>query len=96
MEMTLNEVIEALSKDVEDFNKYGSGELGDDNVIVNIVTVVNALSLLKAQEPIEPLGFNHDTGWQQGKFYLCGECGGSFFGQKVNFCPWCRTAVKWE
>ena len=56
----------------------------------------DALALLKAQEPVEPLRINHDTKWQRDTECICGECGSSFYRLKVNFCPWCGRAVKWD
>ena len=56
----------------------------------------SAIDMLKAQEPVEPLKINHDTKWQRDTECLCGECGDSFYRLKVNFCPWCGKAVKWE
>ena len=55
-----------------------------------------ALELLKEREPVEPLRINHDTKWQRDTECICGECGGSFYRLKVNFCPWCGKAVKWN
>lgn len=58
------------------------------------------LGLLKAkepaQEPVEPLVLEVENKWERRKKHLCGDCGGSFFGNKVNFCPWCGRMVKWE
>lgn len=54
-----------------------------------------ARDLLKAQEPVKPLILVKDAALSNGAKYLCGKCGGSFFHQKVNFCPWCGKAVKW-
>ena len=56
----------------------------------------DALELLKAQEPVKPLILVKDAALSNGAKYLCGKCGGSFFHQKVNFCPWCGKAVNWE
>ena len=58
------------------------------------------LGLLKAkepaQEPVEPLVLEVENKWEHSRKYLCGDCGGSFFGNKVNFCPWCGRMVKWK
>lgn len=58
--------------------------------------VEDAIALLKEMEPVEPLRINHDTKWQRDIECICGECCGSFYRLKVNFCPWCGKAVKWE
>lgn len=52
--------------------------------------------LLKAQEPVEPNLLVMNGRLSNGTKYICGGCGGSFFHQKVNFCPWCGRTVKWE
>ena len=62
----------------------------------DIAMMRDAIELLRAQEPVEPLRINHDTKWQRDTECICGECGGSFYRLKVNFCPWCGKAVKWE
>ena len=56
----------------------------------------DALALLKEQEPVKPLILVKDAALSNGAKYLCGKCGGSFFHQKVNFCPWCGKVVNWE
>lgn len=59
------------------------------------VTMENALSLLKAQEPIAPKlikMYPHDI-------YECGNCGHRSVGSKdykAKYCPECGQAVKWE
>jgi len=59
-------------------------------------TCHEVIGYLKVQEPVEPLRINHDTKWQRDIDCLCGECGGSFYRLKVNFCPWCGKEVKWQ
>lgn len=56
----------------------------------------DAIALMKAQEPVKPVILVQDAALSNGAKYLCGKCGGSFFHQKVNFCPWCGKAVNWE
>ena len=62
--------------------------------------VRDALALLKAQEPVEPIP-TLDDDWE------CGHCGESVVGHTVlndggfepvkhNYCPRCGRAVKWE
>ena len=63
------------------------------------VTMENALSLLKAQEAIEPVEMIDDfypigdplrtIGWK------CGKCMERIAGYD-NYCPNCGQAVKWE
>ena len=52
-----------------------------------------ALDALMAQRHVKPVALNLGLANER---YICGECGGSFFGLKVNFCPWCSTKAKWE
>ena len=54
-----------------------------------------ALDAMKALEPIEPVILVQDVNLSNGAKYICGKCGGSFFNQQVNYCPWCGKAVKW-
>lgn len=54
-----------------------------------------ALDAMKALEPIEPVILVRDVNLSNGAKYICGKCGGSFFNQQVNYCPWCGKAVKW-
>ena len=59
------------------------------------VTMENALSMLKAQEPIAPKlikMYPHDI-------YECGNCGHRSVGSKdykAKYCPECGQEVKWE
>ena len=59
------------------------------------VTMENALSLLKEQEPIAPKlikMYPHDI-------YECGNCGHRSVGSKdykAKYCPECGQAVKWN
>lgn len=48
----------------------------------------DALTLLKAQEPVEPKPYD-------GFSYLCGKCERVISGKYSN-CPWCGQAVKWD
>lgn len=63
---------------------------GQRNIIDDVI------ALLKAQEPVEPLRVRKDTKWEQRIERFCGSCGGSFYGLRLNFCPWCGRAVKWK
>lgn len=58
--------------------------------------LADVLAMLKAQEPVGPNLLVMNGRLSNGTKYICGGCGGSFFHQKVNFCPWCGRAVKWE
>ena len=63
----------------------------------------DALELLKAQEPIEPIQGKDDV---EEDIFCCGQCGAvvgeSFLGiageceVRHNYCPECGRAVKWE
>lgn len=71
-----------------------------DHVILcdglKVMRMMARMNERKAQEPVEPLRINHDTKWQRDTECICGECSGSFYRLKVNFCPWCGQAVKWD
>lgn len=73
---------------------FGESECGYQSYFPRcwITLAGDAFALLKAQEPVKPLRTNIGSVREN---YLCGECGGSFFRNKVNFCPWCGKAVKW-
>ena len=49
--------------------------------------IMDALALLKAQEPMEP---RFDTWW-----FVCGNCEQSI-EEDYNYCPNCGRQVKWE
>ena len=52
--------------------------------------------LLKAQEPVEYVVHCKNADLSNGTEFACGECGGSLLHKKVNYCPWCGRAVRWE
>lgn len=56
----------------------------------------DALELLKEQEPVEYVVHCKNANLSNGTEFACGECGGSLLHKKVNYCPWCGRAVKWE
>ena len=69
----------------------------NDNCMLELLN--DALSLLKAQEPIKPK-VNIDT-------WVCGNCGtrierqsligpNAVLAETFNFCPECGKAVKWD
>ena len=82
-------VIKGLEQFIADFKSF-CGNNADWQ------RVYDALALLKAQEPVEPNLLVMNGRLSNGTKYICGGCGGSFFHQKVNFCPWCGRAVKWD
>lgn len=47
-------------------------------------------------EAVSPLALVKDPSMTNGTDHICGNCGGSFFHQKVNYCPWCGKVVKWN
>ena len=60
---------------------------------------VDAISLLKAQEPKPPIVKENAYGW---KFFYCPSCGREFNANRKhgrvneeNFCDKCGQAVKW-
>ena len=56
----------------------------------------DALALLKAQEPVEYVVHCKNADLSNGIEFACGECGGSLLHKKVNYCPWCGRAMRWE
>lgn len=56
----------------------------------------DVLALLKAQEPVEYVVHCKNADLSNGTEFACGECGGSLLHKRVNYCPWCGRAVKWE
>ena len=56
----------------------------------------DALALLKAQEPVEYVVHCKNADFSNGTEFACGECGGSLLHKRVNYCPWCGKAVKWD
>ena len=61
-----------------------------------VTPIREAIELLNAQEPVKPVILVQDAALSNGAKYICGKCGGSFFRQKVNYCPWCGKEVEWE
>lgn len=69
---------------------YTFSNCDEDNVLVPQRLVLDALALLKAQEPITPTtkdGYTH-----------CGKCGHVllWIAEKNNYCPNCGMEVKWN
>lgn len=54
----------------------------------------DALALLKAQEPVEPV-FDEGDGKTIGQF-LCGKCHAKIGFEHPHFCWHCGRAVKWD
>lgn len=65
------------------------------------VTVEEIITLLKAQEPVEPkkvnryIDFDGEGHPYNPETYDCGACGKEL-PWKANYCPECGRAVKWE
>ena len=56
--------------------------------------MMDAIALLKAQEPKPPIIKENSYGW---KFYYCPSCGKEFYqNNKFSFCEKCGQEVKWE
>ena len=79
---------------------YTYSNVDEDNTLVPQQLILDALALLKAQEPVEPTDPDEDN------VRYCGSCG-SPVGYEVleapgieyvqySFCPNCGKAVKWE
>lgn len=69
---------------------------GESLVHITRETAMNALALLREQEPVKPkrfLGALPD-------WYHCGVCGADMLdigdGYRPKYCPQCGRAVKWD
>ena len=78
----LEKVIEGLEM------SYRYSNVDEDNTLAPQQLVLDALSLLKAQKPVEPTRYDSTL-------YLCGSCHYAI-PRVVNYCPNCGRAVKWE
>lgn len=58
--------------------------------------IEQAIALLKAQEPVEYVVHCKNADLSNGTEFACGECGGSLLHRRVNYCPNCGRAVKWN
>ena len=80
----------------KDCSKYG----GDNAIRCMEELLTDALSLLKAQEPVllenqhKPYGhfINANSPW----ISRCPKCGKKIEGKQTRFCKYCGQAVKWE
>ena len=55
---------------------------------------LDALELLKGQEPVKPIRMHHSE-HKQTDNYRCGKCGDDIYFEQ-RFCECCGQAVKWE
>lgn len=67
---------------------YGKCLGGGNGVFFDLMK--DALAMLKAQEPVEPMKRIEETEWT-----VCGCCK-SHIISKWSFCPYCGKAVKWN
>ena len=77
-------VIEGLEESVDYFN----GRVSGIKMAGWMNATRNAITLLKAQEPIEPVVINGQ--------YECGECRYELRMDADTYCPCCGRMVKWE
>lgn len=79
----------------KDCSKYG----GDNVIRCMEELLTDALSLLKAQEPEKPIYKQIVNEYEKYTEYInrsfCAKCGAEFI-HRVNYCPRCGKAVKWE
>lgn len=75
---------------------YAYSNVDECNTLVPQQLVLDALALLKAQEPVKP------TRYQEGRWFKtwrCGACGGTLVFRngedKPKYCTDCGRAVKW-
>ena len=99
----VKDVIKGLECCIKYPNEYGDCLGGDcpygPRIECRKELIQDALALLKAQEPVEPV-MDIDT-WK------CGNCGHTLenheligdnvlFHEQYNYCPECGRAVKWD
>lgn len=77
-----NEVIRGLEM------SYIYSNVDEDNTLVPQQIVLDAIALLLAQGPVEPI--------ERNGFYYCGKCRRAFTVHKQKYCADCGKAVKWE
>ena len=82
-------VIKGLERFIADFKPFCGNKFDWQRVY-------DALAMLKAQEPVEYVVHRNNADLSNGTEFACGACGGSLLHKKVNYCPWCGRAVKWE
>lgn len=92
--MTRDEIIKGLESTMELISATKNMfKIGFPNVVSEVYdkaldSISDALALLKAQEPIEPVVINGQ--------YECGECRYELRMDADTYCPCCGRMVKWE
>lgn len=77
-------------KVIEGFEmSYRYSNVDDDNTLVPQRLVLDAIALLKAQEPVKPILDSRAI-----EFYRCGQCNEPI-DRCDNYCWSCGRAVKW-
>lgn len=85
---------------IQDMDERDCENCKYDNASCFLDVTADALSLLKAQEPIllenqhKPYGhfINANSPW----ISRCPKCGKKIEGKQTRFCKYCGQAVKWE
>lgn len=93
----VKEVIKSLETAVKNFERYSGDEYGReyDYARVGVDVLENAIALLKAQEPIEPV-FERQF-MTSIEIYDCGKCGTSLGAKGIaKYCMKRGKAVKWD
>lgn len=67
-----------------------------NGIMLSADGVESIVVMLKAQEPVEYVVHCKNADLSNGTEFACGKCGGSLLHKKVNYCPECGRAVKWE
>lgn len=62
--------------------------------LIGLPLMRDALALLKAQEPVEPIRMNH-TENKYRDYYRCPICKEDL-SYEQNYCPYCGRKVKWQ
>ena len=95
----LEKVIKALECCINAGDCQNQCDYWPDNRCEHLM-MIDALELLKAQEPKPPIVKENAYGW---KFFYCPSCGREFNANRKhgrvnveNFCDKCGQAVKWD
>ena len=74
---------------------YMYSNVDEDNTLVPQQLLIDALELLKAQEPVKP---KVEDAWPK-PLHICANCGSCLItteSYKAKYCVECGRAVKWD
>ena len=67
--------------------------MGQHEMLVTTDIMQEILEMLKEQEPVKPVCFEHRRTRNK---YQCGNCGSSEVFKEWEYCPWCGRKMKWD